>query len=43
MNKEVVFIVLLIQYLELPKGYVANGYIKEAVRQVGFLKALTKA
>ena len=42
MNKEVVFIVLLIQYLELPKGYVANGYIKEAVRQVGFLKALNR-
>ena len=40
MNKEIVLVVFLIQNLELPKGYVANGYVKEAVRQVGFLKSL---
>ena len=40
MNKEIVPVVLLIQNLERPKGNIANGHIKEAVRQVRFLKAL---
>ena len=40
MDQKRVLVVLLVQNLERPKGHVANGYIKEAVRQIGFLKAL---
>ena len=39
-DQEIVPVVLLIRHFERPKGHVANGYIKEAVRQIGFLKAL---
>ena len=42
MNKKIVLVVFLIQNLERPKGHIANGHIKEAVRQVGFLKALDR-
>jgi len=39
-DKEIVLVVLLVQNLERPKGHVANGHIKETVRQIGFLKTL---
>ena len=39
-DQEIVLVVLFVQNLERPKGHVANGHIKEAVRQVCFLKAL---
>ena len=39
-DQEIVPVVLLIRHFERPKGHVANGHIKETVRQIGFLKAL---
>ena len=39
-DQEIVLVVLLVQNLERPKGHVANGHIKEAVRQIGFFKSL---
>ena len=40
MDQEIVLVVLLVQNLERPKGHVANGHIKEAVRQIGLFKSL---
>ena len=39
-DKKIVLVVLLVQNLERPKGHVANGHIKEAVRQIGLFKSL---
>ena len=40
MDEEVVFIVTLIAQLEVPEGYVADGDIKKAVRELRLLEAL---
>ena len=39
MDQPVIFVVPLIQYLEIPEGYIADGCIKEAVRHLHFFKA----
>ena len=39
-NEELVFIVTLVRNLEIPEGYIPHNGIKEAVGEVGFLKAL---
>ena len=40
MNEPVVFIVPLVQYLEIPKGHIADGHIKEAVGHLHLFKAI---
>ena len=40
MDQKRVLVVLLVRHFERPKGHVANGHIKEAVRQIGFFKSL---
>ena len=39
-NEELVLVVTLVRNLEIPEGYIPHNGIKEAVGEVGFLKAL---
>ena len=39
-NEELVLVVTLVRNLEIPEGYISHNGIKEAVGEVGFLKAL---
>ena len=40
MDKEIVLIILLIQYLKISKRHIADSYIEEAVGQCGVLVTL---
>ena len=39
-NEKLVLVVTLVRNLEIPEGYISHNGIKEAVGEVGFLKAL---
>ena len=39
-NEELVLVVSLVRNLEIPEGYIPHNGIKEAVREICFLKAL---